>query len=338
MGLGMWLYDLLAIFRTPGIHKNLSRDKMMAEIPFLHSDGLVGGFSYYDASMWDDVLAVQTLRSASDMGAAIANYVEALSPIYEEGTQRISGFVVRDREKPEGQGQIHLRAHQTVVCTGPWTDIVGTQISPKWHQWLMPSKGVHLLFDHHRIPVNGAMVMSHPEDGRIVFVIPRPDYGKGVTIVGTTDGPSPPKPEETGIDTADVHYLMALLNKYFPTLGLSVKDILSALCGRGPLMSPTAADQTGGGEVGGSSGGDGSQAPALQKVSREHHIGEGPGGTVVVAGGKYTTHRNMGEEIVDFALATWERDHKKGKTKVAFPKHRALENERIPVNPWQRRP
>jgi len=335
LGLGMWLYDLLAIFRTPGIHKNLSRDKMMAEIPFLHPEGLVGGFSYYDASMWDDVLAVQTLRSASEMGSAVANYVEAVSPVYEEGSQRVAGFVVRDREKPEGQGQITLRAHQTVVCTGPWTDIVGTQISPQWHQWLMPSKGVHLVFDHHRIPVNGAMVMSHPDDGRIVFVIPRPDYGKGVTIVGTTDGPSPAKPEDTGIDAGDVHYLMALLNKYFPTLTLSTKDILSAYVGVRPLMSPTAADQTGhmaGGEVAGSSGGDGSQAPSLQKVSREHHIGEGPGGTVVVAGGKYTTHRNMGEEIVDFALATWKRDHAQGKLKTAVSKH-SRSKTKTPVNP-----
>jgi glycerol-3-phosphate dehydrogenase len=195
----------------------------------------------------------------------------------------------------------------------------------------MPSKGVHLVFDHHRIPVNGAMVMSHPEDGRIVFVIPRPDYGKGVTIVGTTDGPSTPKPEETGIDTGDVHYLMALLNKYFPTLELTTKDILSAYVGVRPLMSPTAADQTGG-EVGGSSGGDGSQAPSLQKVSREHHIGEGPGGTVVVAGGKYTTHRNMGEEIVDFALATWKRDHRQGKMKAPVTKH-SRSKTKVPVNP-----
>src|SRR5690606_3537743 len=40
--------------------------------------------------------------------------------------------------------------------------------------------------------------------------------------------------------------------------------------------------------------------------SREHHIDLGPGGAVVVAGGKYTTHRKMAEEIVDFTLEHWE--------------------------------
>ena len=41
---------------------------------------------------------------------------------------------------------------------------------------------------------------------------------------------------------------------------------------------------------------------SLQKISREHHIGSGPGGAVLVAGGKYTTHRTMAEEIVDYAV------------------------------------
>src|SRR5262249_23114394 len=66
----------------------------------------------------------------------------------------------------------------------------------------------------------------------------------------------------------------------------------------------------------GSEGQDGAGGPAaaLQKVSREHHIGIGPGGAVVVAGGKYTTHRKMAEEIVDFTLAAWKLDARKGVT------------------------
>jgi glycerol-3-phosphate dehydrogenase len=337
LGLGMWLYDLLAAFRTPGIHRNLSRDQLLKEIPFLESQDLVGGFSYYDASMWDDVLAVQILRSAQHMGAAIANYVEALTPIYGEpgAAGRVSGFIVRDREKPEGQGEIHLRAHQVVVCAGPWTDLVGKQVSGKWHPWLMPSKGVHLVFDQKRIPVTGAMVMSHPQDGRIVFVIPRPDYGAGVTIVGTTDGPSPAKPEDVGIDTADVHYLMKLLEKYFPELQLTTQDIVSAYVGIRPLMAPhvpSQVDHDGHMKGKDTAASSGDVEPALQKVSREHHIGEGPGGTVVVAGGKYTTHRNMARQIVDFALKTWKRDHREGKIQAPVPKHSRSKTKK-PVNP-----
>jgi glycerol-3-phosphate dehydrogenase len=329
LSLGMWLYDILAIFRTPGVHKSLSRKKLIQDIPFLNSDGLVGGFSYYDASMWDDVLAVQILRSAQEMGAAVANYVEAVSPIYAdtEGSPRVTGFVLQDREKPESE-RIEIRAHQTIVCAGPWTDIVGTKVSPRWHTWLMPSKGVHLVFDHKRVPVPGALVMSHPEDGRIAFVIPRPDYGAGVTIVGTTDGPTTPKPEDAAIDPQDVQYIMRLLDRYFPELKLGTQDIVSAYVGVRPLMAPHAADQTGDEALNEASGGK----PSLQKVSREHHIGEGPGGTVVVAGGKYTTHRTMAEEIIDFAVKIWARDFKLGKLSVQLPALRAPKTK-APVNP-----
>jgi glycerol-3-phosphate dehydrogenase len=309
LGLGMWLYDLLALFRTPGFHRSLSAKKFSEEIPFIKQDGLTGGFQYYDASMWDDVLGVQTLRSAHAMGAAIASYVEAITPLYGEdgmgpvGEGRITGFKVRDREKPEGKGEVNLFARQVVVCAGPWTDKVGTLLSPAWRKWLSPSKGVHLVFDLKRIPIAGAMVMTHPEDGRISFVIPRPDYGAGVTIVGTTDGPSPEKPEESSIDMEDVKYLLDLLNRYFPELKLRSSDILSGYVGVRPLMAPNAPGEGG----------------TLQKVSREHHIGDGPGGTVVIAGGKYTTSRKMGEEIVDYALKSWRRAYAEKKTPHAVP-------------------
>jgi glycerol-3-phosphate dehydrogenase len=326
IGLGMWLYDILAIFRTPGIHRTLSKKKLLADIPFLQSEGLRGGFSYYDASMWDDALVMQILRSAETMGAASANYVEALRPVFEK--DRIAGFVVRDREKPEDEkGEITIKAHQVVVCAGPWTDLVGKQVSTGWHQWLMPSKGVHIVFDWNKLPVPGAAVMSHPEDGRIVFVIPRPDYGTGVTIVGTTDGPSPAKPEDVAIDTGDVQYLLRLLSKYFPDRKLTSKDIMSAYVGIRPLMAPQAADQTGASSETGSA-----SKPSLQKVSREHHIGEGPSGTVAVAGGKYTTHRTMAEEIVDYSVKIWARDHKLGRITTPVP-HLKPSHTKNPINP-----
>jgi glycerol-3-phosphate dehydrogenase len=327
MRLGMWLYDLLAMFRTPEFHKDLSAKALSRDIPFIRQPGLKGGFRYYDASMWDDVLAVQTLRSAYSLGAACANYVEAIAPLYgqpgkepssaERGADaRITGFRIRDREKPEGSGEIHVYAKQVVVCAGPWTDLVGPTLKKDWRPWLMPSKGVHIVFDHKKIPVPGAMVMSSPKDGRIAFVIPRPDYGAGVTIVGTTDGPAPPRPEEVGIELSDVTYLLDLLGRYFPDLKIASSDILSAYVGIRPLMAPNAPGEGG----------------ALQKVSREHHIGDGPGGTVIVAGGKYTTSRKMGEEIVDFALKAWRRAYKEKKLAHPVPPH-GHPKTKTPVNP-----
>jgi len=298
LSLGLFLYDILALFRTPEFHRGLSKKQISKLIPSLRTEGLTGGFKYYDASMWDDVLTVETVRAASMCGANIANYVEAVAPIWKN--DRIVGFRVRDLEKPPGEGEVDLRAKSIIICAGPWTDKVGRLLSPDWQPWLSPSRGVHLVFDIKRLPVPGAIVMSNKDDGRISFVIPRQDFGSGVVIVGTTDGPSNPQPENTQVESSDVKYLMDLLNKYFPSCNLTTEDILSAYVGVRPLI------------------GGGTGAQTLQKVSREHRVDRGPGGTVVVAGGKYTTHRKMAEEIVDFSLSVWKEDYGAGRAD-AYP-------------------
>jgi glycerol-3-phosphate dehydrogenase len=288
LSLGFWLYDLLSLFRTPGAHRRLSKQKFIEAIPFVKQDGLAGGFRYYDASMWDDGLAIETLRSAQHLGALAVNYVEGVSALWHEG--QVTGFDCRDVEDPSGK-TFPIRAHRTILCAGPWTDLVGETISKDWKTWLAPSKGTHLIFDLKRIPIPGAMVMTNPKDGRIAFVIPRPDFGPGIVIVGTTDGSSPRNPEDVEVSTADVEYLMSQLNRYFPDLKLTASEIRSAYVGVRPLFAPGAGG-----------------TDTLQKVSREHHIDRGPGGVVVVAGGKYTTARNMGEQIVDFLMRSWRED------------------------------
>lgn len=324
MNLGLWLYDLLALGRTPGFHRSFSRDKFLNQIPFLKRDRLKGGFRYYDASMWDDLLAIETLRAAHEEGATIANYTEAVQPTWDtDHTDQIRGFRVRDVETGE---EIPLRAERTVICAGPWTDQVGLKISTRWRRWLNPSKGVHLIFDLKKIPVPGAIVMSHPEDGRISFVIPRPDYGAGVAIVGTTDGPTPLEPEGATIEPADVDYLMHLLHRYFPTLNLTTQDIVSAYVGVRPLMGAQSST------IGSEGTAPRATAADLQKVSREHYIGPGPGGILLVAGGKYTTHRLMAREIVDVALTKWREDAAQGHA-GPLPKSIGPSRTDLPVNP-----
>lgn len=243
LSLGLWFYDFLALFRSPGIHKNLSRDKMLKQVPILRKEGLKGGFRYYDASMWDDLLAVDTLHSAKVLGAAVANYVEAVTPLWQG--KCIKGFKVRDKiSSPEEE--IDLKAKRVIICAGPWVDELGVTLSPKWQSWLKPSKGIHLLFDLKRIPVPGAVVMNDAESGRVSFVIPRSDFGSGVALVGTTDGPTPADPEKATIDPEDVAYLMNLLTQYFPRLNLKTSDIISAYVGVRPLLG----SELGGGREG----------------------------------------------------------------------------------------
>lgn len=310
LSLGLWLYDLLSLFRAPGMHRRLSKKAMLRDLPGLKSEGLKGGFRYYDASMWDDVLTVYTARSASMMGVAVANYVEAIEPIGPP--DRWIGFRARDTSVLGKGEEFDIRAGQIVVCAGPWLDEFGGRMVEGWRRWLQPSKGVHLVVDFKRLPVPGALVMSHPVDGRISFVMPRPDLGSGVTIVGTTDGAASLHPEEARVDKADIDYLLGLLKAYFPNAGLSTSDILSTYVGVRPLIS----------------GGDG--GTSLKEVSREHFIGEGPGSATYVAGGKYTTHRTMALEIVDHILEKWSAEAEKGGGEAPRV---GKSKTRVPVNP-----
>ncbi len=284
---GMWLYDLLALFRTPKTHRRLSAAQTKKELPMLKGADLTATFQYFDASMWDDALVVEVARHAAEAGAALASQVEAIAPVGD--LSRIQEYQVRDRVLNE---TFHVRFKKLIVCTGAWSDVIGQQIEgQRWRNWIAPSRGLHLVFDWKRLPLPGAVVMEHPKDGRISFAIPRKDFGAGVTMVGTTDGPLRGKAEDVDRDQEshqqDTLYLMDMLDRYFPDLKLTKDDIVGTTMGVRPLMNPSR---------------HGSEGVALQKVSREHTIEEVAGRAVMVAGGKYTTFRTMAEEIVDEAL------------------------------------
>jgi glycerol-3-phosphate dehydrogenase len=323
LSLGLWLYDLLSLFRSPKIHRFISRKDLLKRVPGLKEEGLQGGFEYFDASMWDDALTVETARAASAAGACLANYVEAVEAHWEN--ERVQGFRVRDRHANE---EFCIRAKQVILCGGPWTDLMGERVHRGWRRLLTASKGVHLIFDLKRLPVPGTVVMNHPEDKRIAFVIPRPDMGNGAVLVGTTDGPVDADsarardPDSAQVTQEDIDYLMGLLQKYFPGLNLTEKDIVSAYVGVRPLVGePPAAE----GAV--------SASASLQKVTREHHIDRAVGDVVVVAGGKYTTHRTMAQEVVDFAIKTWAQAAPLRPEQLSLPPQIRRPNTRQPINP-----
>jgi glycerol-3-phosphate dehydrogenase len=56
LGLGMWLYDALALFHTPKFHEKLSVKETSSRGHHLNQDGLMGSYLYSDAYMDDDRL------------------------------------------------------------------------------------------------------------------------------------------------------------------------------------------------------------------------------------------------------------------------------------------
>ncbi len=272
MGLGMWLYDVLSLFQAPEIHKKLEANETISTQSELKASNLVGSYIYYDAYMDDDRLTIETIRSASSFGAVIGNYLKVQS------ISKSKDVYVVDLVDTLDQTQIQIKTKQIASCTGPWTDIFGSQIEKGWKKRLRPTKGIHLIFPRMKLPLHQAVVMGAEKSSRIIFGIPRGDY----VIVGTTDTDFATDPSGVHSEKADVDYLLQVLKSYFPNSNVTVNDILSSYSGVRPLVK------------------DDSDNP--NTTSREHLIFKDPMGITHVTGGKYTTYRKMAEDAVHTLL------------------------------------
>ena len=293
MGLGMMAYDGLSLYEAPDLHEYLDPTEILCEFPFLSGKDLTGGFRYYDAYMDDDRLVIETLRSAQTYGAEVISYVRATGARFEG--EKISAIECEDLPSKQ---KFLLHARHVVSSVGPWTDRLGERLLPKWKKVLRPSKGVHLTFERKRFPLLDAVVMG--AEKRIVFAIPRHE----MVIVGTTDTDFSGDPGDVRTDAADVAYILKVVEQYFPGVNLRHSDIVGCYAGVRPLIDDGSATESG--------------------TSREHAIWSDPAGITFVAGGKYTTYRNMAEQTLHEVLSHFSIEER-----VGFGKTRTLE----PLNP-----
>lgn len=279
---GMWLYDGLSLFRSPKRHRQLSGKDVQLEEPALKSEGLKGAPLYYDCSTDDARLTLENAIDAARHGAIVATYAK-VEGFVVGGGGRIRGARIRDLE---GGGVKELRARAVVNATGPWTDttlaLADGSGGGKAPAMLRPTKGVHIVVEHARLPVHHAVVCYHPDDGRVLFAIPWGDR----TYVGTTDTDFEGDPADVAATHDDVRYLLRATSAYFPAQNVVEADVISTWAGLRPLIAEAGVSES--------------------QVSREHHIAVGGNGLITIAGGKLTTYRRMSAEIVDTVVRVLE--------------------------------
>ncbi|HXF95366.1 MAG TPA: glycerol-3-phosphate dehydrogenase/oxidase, partial [Gemmatimonadales bacterium] len=268
---GLWLYDLLSLFRNVKSHRWLRPRRVRREEPALRDRDLVGAALYYDAQTDDARLVLATVRSAARAGALAANYAEVVSLAKPDG--RVRGATVRDLLTGETRT---VRALVVVNATGPWADAVRRLDDPRAEPLLRPTKGAHVAVPRARIGHRHAVTMFSPIDGRVMFVLP---WGE-LSYVGTTETDDAGSPDDVRVTADDVVYLLRSANAYFPNARLGPADVVSTWAGLRPLV--VAA---------------GDLPPGA--VPREHRIVESPAGLVTIAGGKLTTYRVMAQDVVD---------------------------------------
>ncbi len=305
---GMWLYDLLALFRNVAPHRMLSKRALLAGEPMIRERGLLGGARYFDAQCDDARLVLATARSAALHGASISTYtsVEAL----ELADGRVAGARVVDVLTGE---RATVLAATVVNATGPWTDRLRALEDPSCGPLLRPTKGVHVVVPRGRLGHNGAIAFLSPIDGRVMFALP---WGED-SYVGTTDTDTGEPPETVTANADDVVYLLRSINALFPNARLRVEDVRVTWAGLRPLLGDRAMGPSG--------------------VSREHAVIAGPAGMLTVAGGKLTTYRVMARDAVHRVVAQLEERGHEIKTRPAATDQEPLPGgETAEVGPFQR--
>ncbi len=276
INVGMWVYDGLALFRSPRRHRKLGKAAVKKEYPTLGADALKGALLYYDCATDDARLTLETALDALGAGGVVLTHARVIGLLRGEGG-RLVGVRVRDLI---GGGEVEVKANAVINATGPWTDRTRGLSSEGARPLLKPTKGVHIVIDSARLPLPSAVVQFHPRDGRVLFAIPWGDR----TYLGTTDTFYEGDPALVAADRADIDYLLESANHHFPDARLVPEDVISTWAGLRPLIAPP-------------------EAVGASNVSREHEIKVDPDGLITIAGGKLTTYRRMGAEVVEQALS-----------------------------------
>jgi glycerol-3-phosphate dehydrogenase len=289
LGLGLTTYDVFA-FAVGGRgndvrrHERISAERAIALAPALRDSGLVHSYLYGDCATDDARLVLAVVQAARRFGALTVPYAE-VTALTKDGSGRVRGARIRDRRTGDS---VEVAARHVVNATGVWVDRLQGFEEPGRPAVVQPSKGVHVVVPHERLPLVSASVLlpSKQGDGRSMFAIP---WGRQ-TILGTTDTPYRDSLEELSLTAADLEYVLAAGNNVFKQ-ALSSADVLGAWAGVRPLIRETGSG-------------------SMSDISRRHTLVEGSGGLLTITGGKLTTYRRMARDVVDRIV---ERDGRRAR-------------------------
>lgn len=271
-GTGLKMYDLLGGAKDFGRSKMLSRDATINALPTLNGENLFGGLEYFDGQFDDARMAICLAQSAADNGAVVINHVRVAGLLKNAG--RITGVQAIDQLSGEA---FPLIGKVVVNATGIFIDEVSAMQGGETRPTLTYSQGSHMVLDRRLLPGQSALVIPSTKDGRVLFAIP----WHGRVLVGTTDipvsGPQKcPRPKSDEVD-----FLLSHLKEYLVEIPAN-DDVKSVFAGIRPLLTGSSNTKT-------------------SSLSRSHAVFTSKEGLVTVAGGKWTTYRQMAEDAVNQA-------------------------------------
>lgn len=296
--IGLKLYDWIAGRLSLGASVFIPRKKTIEAMPGIKTKGLVGGVLYHDGQFDDSRLAINLVQSILEKGGVAINYVK-VTGLTKDGKHKINGAVVTDTET---DAAYTIKAKAVVNATGVFVDSVLKMDEPNAEKTVIASQGIHLVIDRKFYPAQHALMIPKTSDGRVLFAVP----WHHEVVVGTTDTPiGEPSLEPVALEK-EIQFVLDTAAQYL-TEKPTRKDVLSVFAGLRPLAAPKEGSKK------------------TKEISRSHKIITSASNLFTIIGGKWTTFRKMGQDMVDTIEKQLNWSTKKPLT-AEMPIHGYLEN------------
>lgn len=284
---GLTIYDMLAGRLSLGKSKYISKKKTIELLPTVEQKGLVSGVVYQDGQFDDSRLAINIAQTAVEKGACLLNYTKVVN-LLKDNNNQVTGVQIKDQET----GELHdLKGKAIINATGVFTNAIMKLNDTVYKKYIVPSQGIHLVFDKSFLPSDHALMIPKTSDGRVLFAVPWHDK----IVVGTTDTLIKSHSLEPIALEKEIEFVLETAQRFLakkPTRA----DVLSVFAGLRPLAAPEK------------------EGKSTKEVSRSHKIFVSDTGLITITGGKWTTYRKIAEDIIDKAISEKKLPKKECKT------------------------
>jgi len=271
--IGLTLYDLMAGRLGIGRSVPLSKKGVNKALPAIKSAKLRGGVRYFDCQFDDSRLAVNLAQTITEQGGAVVNHMKVIGLLKQEG--RIAGVEASDLETGK---QYKILSKAVINATGVFVDDILKMEDPETRDVVKPSQGIHLVMDQEFLKGKEALMIPKTSDGRVLFAVPWHNR----VVVGTTDVEKKEAELEPLAEDNEVEYILETAGRFMERAPRR-EDVLAVFTGLRPLAAPSG------------------EGKKTKEISRGHKILISKGGLITLTGGKWTTYRKMGEDVVNKA-------------------------------------
>ncbi len=271
--IGLTAYDFMAGRLGLGRSLPYSRKRTLKSIPTLIQKNLRGGVVYHDGQFDDARYGINLCQTFTEHGGTAVNYMKVVG--LNKKADHISGVAAIDGETGE---RMDINAKVVINATGVFVDDIIKMDAPKSRDIVCVSQGVHLVLDKEFVPNDYAIMIPKTDDGRVLFAVP----WHNKVVVGTTDVQKETAELEPQALEEEIDFILETAGRFL-TKAPKRSDVKSVFAGLRPLAAPTG------------------EGKKTKEISRGHKIYTSKAGLVTITGGKWTTYRQMAEEVVDAA-------------------------------------